>query len=70
MKDQKRRVPVIDHELAELQAKRIFEFCLVVSILALVLYFGLGNYIAGTPEPEFWLKIEAAGLAIWEAIAQ
>ncbi len=62
MKDEK--VPVIDHDLAELQAelqaKRYFEVCLVVMILSLILYFGLGNFIAGTPEPEFWLRIEAA----------
>lgn len=67
MKDQK-HIPVIDHDLAERQAKRHFEVCLVFSILFLIIYFGLGNYIAGTPEPEFWLKIEAAKRALWEAI--
>lgn len=67
MKDQK-RIPVIDHELAELQAWRLFEICLVVSILFLILYFGLGNFIAGTTEPDFWLRIEAAERALLEAI--
>ncbi len=56
MKEKKR---VIDHDLAKLQAGRHFEVCLVVMILSLILYFGLGNFIAGTPEPEFWLRIEA-----------
>ena len=69
MKDEK-RVSVIDHDLAKLQVKRHFEVCLVALILSLIFYFGLGNFIAGTPEPEFWLRIEAAELAIWEAIVQ
>ena len=57
---EKKRVPVIDHDLAWSSARRFFEVCLVVMILSLILYFGLGNFIAGTPEPEFWLRIEAA----------
>ena len=59
MKEKKRAPVIIDHDLAELQAKRHFKVCLVVMILFLIFYFGLGNFIAGTPEPEFWLKIEA-----------
>lgn len=67
MKKEK-RFSRIDHDLAERQAKRHFEVCLVFLIIVSVIYFGMGSYIAGTPEPEFWLRIEAAERALLEAI--
>lgn len=69
MKDQK-RFSRIDHDLAERQVIRHLKICFVASILFLILYFGLGNFIAGTPEPEFWLRIEAAERALLEAIVR
>lgn len=67
MKKEK-RFSRIDHDLAERQARRHLEVCLVASILFLILYFGLGNFIADTPEPEFWLVIEAAERTLLETI--
>ncbi len=39
------------------QIKRIAEFCLVLLIILTTLCFGLDNFLAGTPEPEWWLNI-------------
>lgn len=40
----------------EYQVRCIAEFFLVLSIVVTALYFGLGNYLAETPEPIWWIN--------------
>jgi len=48
----------INYDLVEKQARRIAEVCLVVLIVFTALYFGLGNYLADAPEPQWWVSLE------------